>query len=110
MAKTEGLIRKYQNAAFRLQREAYEIQIAKLPYGKQLKHFNPCPKGLIFSAELGKEDMRVLIQVEREVILTACECHHSMTIQQLVEYEYDDTFNHYARRTERTKRQCYTQS
>ena len=97
MAKTESLIRKYQNASFRLQREAYEMQADKLPARKQLKQFYPCPKGLIFSAELGKQDMRVRLQVEHEVLQTPCECHHGMTMQQLVDYEYDDRFNPYAK-------------
>lgn len=91
-------VRKYQNAAFRLQREAYEMQVAKLPYGKQFKQFHPCPKGLIFSAELGKQKMRVRLEVEHEALLTICECHQNMTMQQLVDYEYDDSFNPYARR------------
>jgi hypothetical protein len=86
-------VTKCQNAAFRLQHEAY-VKQAKT---SRVKHFRPCPKGLIYSKELGKDAIRPMSLIWLEVSLTHCDCHPHMTQSDCLDYEMDPTYNPYLR-------------
>lgn len=74
-----------ENAASRLQREAYAHQTKgrKTPP----RHFDPCPKGLVYTAELGRGCTRPQSLVTHEAALTPCECHAALTEIDLLDYE-----------------------
>ena len=74
-----------ENAASRLQREAYEIQIGGR--SKPLKQFNPCAKGLVYTAEIGNGNTRQQILVTQEATITFCNCHKNLTERDLIDYE-----------------------
>lgn len=82
-----------QNAAFRLQRECYERQTAKP--ARKTHQFTPCPKGLIYSNELGQAEPRPMSLLWNEVVLTPCSCHTGFTVNDCIEYEHDSTYNPY---------------
>ena len=82
---------KCQNAAFRLQHEAYVLQSKR----GNVRRFVPCPKGLIYSAELARAEIRPLSLLWLEASLTYCKCHQGMTQNDLMEYELDPTYNPY---------------
>lgn len=83
---------KCQNAAFRLQAEAY----AKQSQGGRikLKQFLPCAKGLVYSKEAAYPT-RVLAQVANEVVTTHCNCHPDFLVRDAIAYECDPSFNPY---------------
>lgn len=74
-----------ENAASRLQREAYEAQMRGR--STPLKHFTPCPRGLVYTAEIGNGNERPQILVTQEAALIYCQCHRDMTESMLIEYE-----------------------
>ena len=82
---------KCLNAAFRLQHEAYVMQASR---GK-VRHFNPCQKGLVYSAELAQAAIRPLSLLWLEVSTTHCKCHQGMTQNDCLVYELDPTYNPY---------------
>jgi hypothetical protein len=82
---------KCQNAAFRLQHEDYMLQSKR---GK-VRHFKPCPRGLIYSAELARDTIRPLSLLWLEVSLTHCTCHQGFTQNDCMTYELDPTYNPY---------------
>ena len=86
---------KCQNAAFRLQAEAYKHQNDNRSGRKPLRQFNPCPKGLIYSGELRLVESRPMSLIWNEVVLTPCECHPNFTTDNCIEYEHDTTHNPY---------------
>lgn len=83
---------KCQNAAFRLQHEAYVLQARHV---KRVRHFKPCPRGLIYSAELAKDVIRPLSLLWLEVSLTHCTCHQGFSQNDCMTYELDPTHNPY---------------
>lgn len=83
-----------QNAAFRLQAEAYAAQSKNGT--KKLRQFNPCPKGLAYTKELADGNQRAQSLVWNDVYMTSCDCHSSITMNKLIEYENDKTFNPYS--------------
>jgi hypothetical protein len=84
---------KCQNAAFRLQHEAYLLQAKK----SKVRHFKPCSRGLIYSAELAKEQIRPLSLLWLEVSLTHCVCHQGFSQNDCMDYEMDPTYNPYTK-------------
>jgi hypothetical protein len=82
---------KCQNAAFRLQHEAYVLQSKR----GNVRQFHPCPKGLIYSAELARDEIRPLSLLWLEASLTHCKCHQGMSQGDLMSYEMDSTYNPY---------------
>lgn len=93
----QRIFQKCQNAAFRLQSECYALQSNKGK--KKLRQFIPCAKGLIYSAELSRDEPRVLSLIENEVVMTPCDCHPSFSVNQAISYECDGTFNPYTHLT-----------
>lgn len=89
MTSTMGKWERLQNAAHRLNAEAYVMQIAERK-GKPLKQFSPCPKATILTAACS--DKRVMSLIENEVALTHCRCHSGLTINKLMDYEFDPTY------------------
>lgn len=88
-----------QNAAFRLQRECYE----QTKPSRKVRQFIPCPKGLIYSNELGKPEIRPMSLIWNEVSLTPCSCHPGFTASDCLAYEFDSTYNPYISKEAQSK-------
>ena len=80
---------KVQNACHRLNAEAYEAQF--IANGKRpLKQFTPCAKAveLLKALQPGKHfGMQEAIAAR-----TVCGCHNGLSHDELMSYEYDDTY------------------
>ena len=79
---------KVLNACHRLNAEAYEQQV--LAKGKVLRHFTPCAK-----AEILMEHIRKGVHFGSAHMLAAqtiCPCHRSLSENDLLHYEYDETY------------------
>ena len=74
-----------QNAAERLQREAYAHQMKKRKTA--LKQFNPCQKGLVYTREMGEGNPRPQTLVTQEAAITYCACHNGLSENDLLDYE-----------------------
>jgi len=74
---------RYQNAAHRLNRDAYAQQAAN---GK-IKRFHPCAKSIV----LIKADLAQPASViEQECIYTHCTCHPDLLLNDLLDIEFKD--------------------
>jgi len=74
-----------QNAAKRLQEEAYAMQSDN--GRKKLKHFTPCEKGLVYTAECGSGNKRPQSLVTHDAAMEDCQCHRSLSLSDLITYE-----------------------
>lgn len=74
--------RKCLRAADRLQREKYELT------GLTRKQFYPCPRGLVYTANI--EAGRVMSEIQNEAIGTHCECHPDFDLKKCLDYENDE--------------------
>lgn len=73
---------KLQNAAHRLNRDAYHYCARhKIPY-------NPCPKAQLIINE-AKEGKRALVQVAQEAALESCGCHPNTSWQDIHDMMFD---------------------
>lgn len=79
---------KVLNACHRLNAEAYECQV--LAKKNRIVHFAPCAKAeaLMQHVRTGKH----FGTCHAEAAYTICPCHNSLTEQQLIDYEYDETY------------------
>jgi hypothetical protein len=83
-----GMTDRYQmcgNAASRLQREAYAKQVKGR--SAPLRHFSPCAKGLVYTAEMGAGNPRPQSLVTQEAARTLCDCHPGLSESDLIGYE-----------------------
>lgn len=74
-----------QNAASRLQREAHAQQVKG--HSKPLRHFVPCAKGLVYTAECALDNVRPQSLVTHDAALELCNCHNHLSESDLLEYE-----------------------
>ena len=74
-----------ENAASRLQREAYALQMRGR--STPLRNFYPCAKGLVYTAEMGRGCKRPQSSVTMEAALTHCDCHSGLGETELIKYE-----------------------
>lgn len=82
-AETQRAInQKCERAASRLQREKYALT------GLTRKQFNPCAKGLVYTAAI--DSGKVLSEIENEAVLTPCQCHPNFDHNMAIAYEYDE--------------------
>ena len=87
--KLTSVYNKVQNVCHRLNAEAYEQQFIANG-NRPLKHFTPCAKAV--------ELLKVLDQGKhfgtQEAIAarTVCGCHNGLSRDELISYEYDDTY------------------
>ena len=80
---------KILNACHRLNAEAYECKVIERK-GRMLRQFTPCAKAEVLMAHLrtGKH----FGTCHMEASITPCGCHGNLTEQQLMDYEYDETY------------------
>jgi len=77
---------KCQNAAFRLNEDAYRQQVQRTARGK-LKQFVPCAKAdVLVAASVSSQHIAL---VEMDVIATECPCHPGLLLSELMDMEYD---------------------
>jgi hypothetical protein len=91
---------KVLNACHRLNAEAYEhqaLQAAKS--GHKMKQFTPCPKAEALLQHTRKGTH--FGTCHAQAAATHCTCHADLTDNQLMDYEYDETYKlaHYAGNT-----------
>lgn len=94
-APTEHSKELAQNAAYRLNAEAYEQQVLASK-GRPLKQFTPCPKAEEL-AQVWRADKH-FGRAHAQAAITPCACHASLSDSELMAYEHDATFRlaHYA--------------
>lgn len=74
------------NAAHRLQSECYDRTVTQL--ARKQRQFNPCPRGLVYTAEVDAGNPRPMAKVRIEVATTHCVCHPGFTQNICLEYEF----------------------
>jgi hypothetical protein len=96
MTTTKPKNERYQNAAHRLQADAYH-KTCGLPNGKRGGAYIPCAKAAVYVAAC-KDPNSHPGTVTLNASLTPCGCHNSASFDDLLDMEYDDTYRlaHYA--------------
>ena len=100
--------RKMQNAAHRLNTECAKTEHGYIIRRGQIVGFQPCAKAHVFLAALYGQTGRpepycepwlaeintdtALMAVVERAALTPCGCHTSITVDQLIEYQFDDSY------------------
>lgn len=72
---------RYQDIAHVLEAQAYQQQMKGRK--KPLKQFIPCNKALVFTKACGNRPIPVTSIVVRAAAITLCDCHHSLSEQDL---------------------------
>lgn len=83
---------RYQNAAHRLNGEAYN-KFGLVKVGKSYQ-FHPCAKSLVYIEACNRGCDEPTMVVTQQAALEPCRCHTDLTVTQLLDYEFDASWRH----------------